>query len=943
MPESSDRQNGTASDTATLLGIVRDMANELHPQRRPAVALDSQLTRELGFDSLARVELIARLERAFGRSLPEWALTRAETPRELLHAVHGAPSVVGAAPTIVPEPAIAEEAEPAPDTVETLLAALRWHARRHPERAHITLLDEALRVQAVITYAALLERAETVAARLAAHGLPSGATVAIMLPTSAEYFASFFGVLLAGGIPVPIYPPVRLAQIEEHVRRHARILTNAEAAVLLTVAQARPAARLLQAQVPTLQAVLVAAELTAGRPAEAGGAFAEPRAEDIAFLQYTSGTTADPKGVILTHAQLLANIRAMGTAVQADSTDVFVSWLPLYHDMGLIGAWFGSLYYGVPLYLMSPFTFLLRPRNWLAAIHRYRATLSAGPNFAFELCLRKIEDRDLEGLDLGSLRLLFNGAEPVSPTTLRRFIERFSRYGLRPEAVAPVYGLAECAVGLAFPPLYRAPLIDRIRREPFTREGKAIPAPPEDAQALEFVACGRVLPGHEIRIVDAAGRELPDREEGRLEFRGPSATSGYYRNREATRRLIRDGWLDSGDLAYTAQGDIYITGRIKDIIIRAGRNIYPHELEEAIGDIPGIRKGCVAVFGSRDPVSGTERLIVLAETRETQEAARERLRQAINSAVVDLIDTPPDDIVLAPPHSVLKTSSGKIRRAASRELYESGQIGAERPAWWQLVRLAAKGLWPELRRFWRAGVDLAYGLYALTLFAVMAPPVWLLTAALPRPQWSLPVLRVAGRVFLALAGARLKVEGRENLPAGGWVLVANHASYLDGIVLTAVLPGVYHYVAKREFVENFVSRVFLEHLGTEFVERFDKQRGVSDARRLADKARAGTRLVFFPEGTFVTQPGLMPFRMGAFVAAAEAGVPVIPVAIRGTRTALRGGQWLPRRSTIHVVIGRPILPTGSDWQAALRLRDTARAAILEHCGEADLALRPPAA
>jgi acyl-CoA synthetase (AMP-forming)/AMP-acid ligase II len=237
------------------------------------------------------------------------------------------------------------------------------------------------------------------------------------------------------------------------------------------------------------------------------------------------------------------------------------------------------------------------------------------------LCLNKITETDLKGLDLSSLRMVANGAEPVSVQTLRRFIERFGHYGFRTQAMAPVYGLAECSVGLAFPPIGRTLVVDRVSRDQLSAHGRAEPALPEDARAIEIVACGQPLPGHEIRIVDEAGHELGERREGRLEFRGPSATKGYFNNEIKTRELLRDGWLDSGDRGYIAGGDVYITGRIKDIVIRAGRHLYPQEIEEAVAGIPGIHKGGVAVFGVTDRASGTERVVIIAETRETDVAA----------------------------------------------------------------------------------------------------------------------------------------------------------------------------------------------------------------------------------------------------------------------------------------------------------------------------------
>jgi len=926
--------NGTSD---VLLKTVRRLVAESHARSggEIAVTLDSSLEKDLSLDSLGRVELLMRIERAFGVSLPEQLLVSAETLRDLLRAVLAAsPAIPAAAP--MPRSAAPERVESKPSTALTLTEMLDWHVRAHPQRTHIILLDEA-GGETAITYAELRDSAAKIAAGLLERGLKPGQSVAIMLPTGRDYFRCFFGVLLAGGVPVPIYPPARPSQIEDHLRRHAGILSNALAAMLITVAEAKPVARLLQAQVETLRAVVTTDELAVVERPAPGYAL---QAGQIALLQYTSGSTANPKGVALTHANLLANIRAMGQAVQVNSTDVFVSWLPLYHDMGLIGAWLGSLYHAFPLVAMSPLTFLARPERWLWTIHKYRGTLSASPNFGYELCLRKIPDESLEGLDLSSWRMAFNGAEPVSPDTLSRFAQRFNRYGLRTEALAPVYGLAECSVGLAFPPPGRGPLVDRIRRERFTRSGRAEPAGSAEVDALRFVACGRPLPGHQIRIVDATGREVGERVEGRLEFKGPSATAGYFRNPEQNRQMFCGDWLDSGDYAYLVEGDIYLTGRAKDIVIRAGRNIYPHELEEAVGDVPGVRKGCVAVFGSPDPLSGTERLVVMAETRLADSAKRDELRVRINALTLDMLGTPADDIVLAPLHSVLKTSSGKIRRAACRELYEQGTAPV-RAIWWQVIRLVWAGLLPQLRRGSRVAADVLYAAYVWALFWLMAPVTWLVAALLPRPAWSWVASRASARLYARLTCTPLVVHGLENLPATPCVLAANHASYLDGIVLAAALPGgssrQFGFVAKRELLDSFIPRTYLQHIGTDFVERFDPQQGVASVQQVAASLQAGRCPIFFPEGTFDRMPGLLPFRMGAFVVAAEAGAPVVPVTIRGTRSILRADHWFPRRGAIAVTIGAPILPDGKDWRAAIRLRNTTRAEILRLCGEPDLA------
>ena len=660
----------TDATVTALLDVAGQLAQELHPYKTQmrSVTLDSSLERDLGLDSLGRVELLLRLEQAFDLQLPEELLSTAETLRDLLRVVQGAGLSRTPRPATDVVPRTLEPVDAPPIHARTLVEVLHFHVQAHPDRPHIHLLGEAEQEE-IITYGTLYDRAAAVAAGLQQRGLQPGQTVGLMLPTGPAFFEGFYGILLSGGIPVPIYPPMRRSQIEEHLRRQAGILANARTVMLITVPEARSLARLLSSQVAELRSVFSVPDLAAGKDLYVGHPV---QAQDIAFVQYTSGSTGLPKGVILTHANLLANIRAMHQVTRITSSDVFVSWLPLYHDMGLIGAWLGSLYLASPLVLMSPLTFLARPARWLWAIHRHQGTVSGGPNFAYEFCLRKLAESDLEGLDLSTWRRAFNGSEPVSPETLKRFIERFAPYGFRPEALMPVYGLAENTLGLAFPPPGRGPRVDRIRRAPFQRSGQAIAVEDDEPQALSFVSCGQPLPGQEIRIVDTLGHEVAERQQGRLEFRGPSATSGYLHNPEETRRLFHGEWLDSGDLAYIAEGEVYLTGRAKDIIIRGGRNLHPQELEEAIGNLPGIRKGCVVVFGSPDPASGTERLVVLAETRETDPALQETLHRQIETLGIDLLGDPPDDVVLVPPHTVPKTSSGKIRRAASPGVIRKG-------------------------------------------------------------------------------------------------------------------------------------------------------------------------------------------------------------------------------------------------------------------------------
>ncbi|MCC6210203.1 MAG: AMP-binding protein [Burkholderiales bacterium] len=933
-----------------LLEVVAAVAREARPHVEPQVALDTSLEKELGLDSLARVELVLRLEKEFGASLPEQALATSETPRDLLRFLlssAGHASARQAADTSVASLAQGEGVRaPSEAQARTLTEALEYHVERQPDRLTVFMYEE--QVEFPLTYKALWEGALGYAARLADAGLQPGQMVAIMLPTCKEYLYCFYGVMLAGGVPVPLYPPARLTTIEDHMSRHVGILKSAGATIMVTIPEAKPLAYLLRAQVESLNLILTPQDFNASSGKNFNPVHRKPG--DTGFLQYTSGSTGSPKGVVLSHANLMANVRAMGAAVNAAPADVFVSWLPLYHDLGLIGANFASLVLGFPTVLMSPLAFLSRPVSWLRAIHRHRGTMSGGPNFCFELCLRRIADEDMAGIDLSSWRFAFNAAEPVSPETIVEFEKRFSKWGLRRNCLSPSYGLAESSVGVAITVPGTPWRADRLDRERFTKTGEAVEAPAGAASPLIVIGCGTPIPGHDIRVVDAAGLELPERQEGHLQFRGPSSTSGYYRDPEATKGLFGGGeWLNTGDRAYLSEGTLFLTGREKDIIIRGGRNISPYELEQAVGDLAGVRRGCVAVFGSKDAASGTERVVVLAEMRDKDASRRvgidQDLRRMINDLAVGLIGAPADDIVLAPPGTVPKTSSGKIRRVAAREFYEGGPRAiAGGAVWLQFLRLVLAGAAPQLRRGLRTLAGLAFALRGYVAFALLFPLAYLAALFAPgRSCWRAGSF--VSRWFFRLSGVPLVASGLENLPAGRpAVLAVNHTSYLDPLALLALLEyRGYAFVAKREFEENWLMHRLLAGFGTRFVERFDVAKSSEHAGELADAAKAGASLIVFPEGTLTRNTGLMPFRTGAFQAAAQAGIPVVPVALRGLRSVMRDGTWYLRRAAISVHFGAPVAPEGADWAAAVKLRDAVRAQILRHCGEPDLAPRGPAA
>jgi acyl carrier protein len=919
---------------ADLIALVAELVKEVRGTAAVSAQVNrsSRLDRDLGIDSLGRTELMLRIERRFSVQLPVSVMGDVATVGDLLGAINrGGPlsTVAIALPTTSVLPPVE-----AATGAATLSEVLDWHVARHPDRLHATVLQDDRTVIATLGYAELSNAARVLAAGLIASEIEPGDRIALMLPTGTDFFAAFFGILYAGAIPVPIYPPMQLTQIEEYARRQAGILRNADARMLITVPEGLRLDSLLRSLVTSIETVESVASLSAlpSRPAL-------PSLQDAsttALIQYTSGSTGDPKGVVLSHANLLANIRAIGRAIDANSTDVMVSWLPLYHDMGLIGAWLGSLYFGAPCYVMSPLSFLARPQSWLWAIHRLRGTISAAPNFAFELCLDKIDDKALVGLDLSSLRLVANGAEPVSIPTLRRFIERYRRYGFRPEAMAPVYGLAENAVAVALPAPGQTPMIDRISRKAFSRGGIAEPAA-DNTDVMEVVSCGPPIPDHEVRIVDEHGSILSERREGQLEFRGPSATSGYFRNEAKTRELFHDGWLASGDRAYVADGRVYITGGIKDIVIRGGQHIYPHEVEDAVNGIPGIRKGGTAMFGVVDQSSGTERIVVLAETDEADAVASEALRTRARQATVDAVGMAPDDIMLVGPGTVPKTQSGKIRRAAVRDLYLAGHlqtrgVAIER----QMVRLFLAGLPVRMTRLGRTTAEAAYAVWWWTVAAIAVLADVVVITVLPALAWRWSAVRRLARSALAAVGATPVISGANRIPNRGAVLMFNHASYADALVLGAVLPGEPAYLAKKEFAYQWLIGFLLRRLGVLFVERFELAGSLADIAAATAEAGRDRILVVFPEGTFTARAGLSGFYLGGFKIAAESGLSVIPGALRGTRTMLRSNQWLPRHTRISVEIGEPIRPKGKEFTSVLRLRDAVHHVILAYCGEPDI-------
>lgn len=534
--------------------------------------------------------------------------------------------------------------------------------------AGLRFLDRAERAR-WLSWEEIHRRALRVRGALQACGIAKGEPVALVFPTGPGFFDAFFGVVLAGAVPVPLYPPVRLGRLDEYHRRTARMIELVGARLVLAD---RRVQRILGRSIELARPAMGCRTLDE-LPSADGSTPVQIGPDDLGLIQFSSGTTVDPKPVALSHRALVVQTELLGRFWPDENglRHSGVSWLPLYHDMGLVGCVFPALERPTALTLIPPELFLARPAIWLRAISRYGATVSPAPNFAYGLCVAKIRDEEMEDVDLSSWRLALNGAEPVAPTVLRAFETRFARWGFRPEAMTPVYGMSEAALAVTFSDTRRRFRSARFSREALAQRAEARAAP----DGIEIVSVGRPLPGFELRVVDEAGRDLPAGRVGRVLLRGPSMMQGYFGQREATARALREGWLDSGDVGFLHEGELYLTSRAKDLLILRGRNHAPEEVERAVGDLPGVRTGC-AVAVSYLPEGGDgEVLLLFVETRGHPDAAdRGSIGEACRKAVLAATGLAAARVFVLDPGTLPRTSSGKLRRRETLRRHLAGVL-----------------------------------------------------------------------------------------------------------------------------------------------------------------------------------------------------------------------------------------------------------------------------
>jgi fatty-acyl-CoA synthase len=518
---------------------------------------------------------------------------------------------------------------------------------------------------------------------LQALGMKKGDRVALILPENADFVFAFLGALRAGIIPVPIYPPTGLGKLAGYLDNTLHVVAKSGAKVCITSTDIKRVLGTVPARAPELERVVAVEAIRGSReplkPEKIG-------LDDVAFLQFTSGSTSRPKGVTLTHANLAANVRAimqLGLGIR-DSVDSGVSWLPLYHDMGLIGFVIAPLYHVNTITFLPPLLFLKRPVRWLEAITRYRGSISFGPNFAYALCVKRIKESEMKNLDLSSWRVAGCGAEPIRAENLRAFADRFASVGFSDKAFVSCYGMAESTLAISFSKLGQGVITDVVDGPTLWGEGQATPVPEGASsggaaeRAAPIVQCGAPFEDHDVKAfaLDDGESEHPlgERQVGELRLRGPSVMPGYWAEPDLTREAFAGGWLKTGDLGYLAGGNVHVCGRSKELIIVNGRNYYPQDLEWEAGKVEGVRKGNIIAFGTMKPHNDRERVIIAFETSASDEAALTALKGEVRRVVQQALGLTVDDVVPLAVGVLPKTSSGKLQRAKTRELYEMGEL-----------------------------------------------------------------------------------------------------------------------------------------------------------------------------------------------------------------------------------------------------------------------------
>jgi len=546
--------------------------------------------------------------------------------------------------------------------MESVLNALRELSGKKEPGVHFANASGSLRH---LTSDQLIMQARRFAGGLRKLGVKEGEPVILVMTEPESAITAILGCMIAQCPPTPVYPPMNLRAVSGFLN----FLKHVAARSLSTFIVADPQPYRILGNVPKNSPPIRGVAQFSDVLMNAQVADFPQTVPDVAFLQFTSGSTSVPKGVMVQHSGLAANLEMIRKASHMDRNSCVVTWLPVYHDMGLIGTVLNAITLPCKLIVIPPVVFLKRPRLWLEFITHLRGTHTAAPNFAFGLCVRRIPDRN--GIDLASMTTFICGAEPVLPKTMEDFVNHFSAFGLSPGALVPAYGLAEATLAVTFTPHLRGLKTDRVDLETLTAGRTAIRLD-DNARTVRVASCGLPMPGLSVRITSENGKLEPERKIGEIQVSGPSVTPGYIGDEVATRESrTSDGWLKTGDLGYVADGELYVCGRIKDVIIVSGKNYHAHDLESAAAEVAGVRIGNVVAFSSRNETG--ESLVVIAETRDEQRS--HDLGKQIRNHLASTLGISPDHVVVVPPATLPKTSSGKLKRLETKALYEKGELG----------------------------------------------------------------------------------------------------------------------------------------------------------------------------------------------------------------------------------------------------------------------------
>ena len=937
--------NSDAQLKRILIKATRDFLRETGAQRASrAVHLHAVLLDDLGLGSLERVMLLRGLEKRLALRIPVEKVMAADTLRDVYHILQQAHA---GGESELPDIALdehlssgvdADAIEVKVDDCTDLIMVFKRYCELDPERVHAHLLQPDGGV-VQLTYIQLWQRAEAMAVALRQQGLQPKSVVAVALQEPEAFMVSYLALLMIGCQPLVMRMPAN-----EHCFRplYWRIrlpllLANHVSAVLL---QDRAAQSVMQPICQILSGRIMGLSYQDLQQSTSGSQDLNltPVAtvsEDIMYHRL-SWSEQQKWRQSLTHAQWLQQTREDGQALQVGPTDVVLSWLSLVEPMGLLSAWLGSLYHGLTFIWMPPHVFLSDPLQWLRAIHKYRASISFAPNSGYALCVDSIPASSCTGLDLSCWRVALNAGEYIAANTVRQFCDFFKNYGLAPTALRQGYIPAGESMLLTLSASARAPHFERISASVFYNSKRAQRLPADMAGGLLFVAAGKLLPSGELSIRDGEGRLLADRHVGTV----------YYRRDYSADKA---DWVNSGDVGYIVDQTLYVVAPDPSKVVKHGSYITEYALRLVIQGISALDGSQHLSFCVTNNVQGKSCwIIILATTKHRNPFFVRRIKSVLMKRLAQCFGVVPDHILLRGEAELEYFGDSREEQIqAAHAAYLSGTL-IPATAWYHHRRMFAKvsALLKTAMRPARWLFKVVYTVYFALIMLVLFLPTWCIVMSLPKKIGKV-IFKVFCRLVLILAACPVLVSGKKWLKNPGLVLFApNHTSYLDVLALSSVLPASSCFVGKRELKGVPLLGSIFKKMGHLFVDPTDFTRGEENLAMIVENLNKGYATTVYPEGTFTHADGLRPFKLGAFMAASQAEVPVCPVICKGLRKVLRDREVLLRPGVVRIIAKEWLYPQGSDLTEVIALRDKVHAEIAADCDEPVLdiiAAGPPVA